>query len=1188
LAGLIVAPIAGTMERSVFRDAVWNSAMTRWQLIRHSLRYYWRTNLALVLGVVVGAAVIGGALIVGDSMRGSLRKMTLDRLQQVDYLVAGHRFFREQLADELAARLKSEGTGASIAPVLTMPGGLQRKAEGSIRRAGKVSIYGVDDRAWKLLNATEPVPADTGLVLNQEAADALAAKVGDTVTLWIELPSAIPRDSLLGNKDNDAQEIDLTVSAIAPDESGPGRFGVQPSQLLPLNAFVNLKTLQDRLDLAEIRPTQRDPRGAPARVNALLAAMPTADNRPGAAKASAAHLSETLDAVWMPTDLGLRLIVDETLGVLSVESETLILEDRLAEATEKAAAKLKLGASPVMVYLANWLRNADKEQGKKHFSMYSTVAGLDVAGLAPPFGPFEFAGPRPEKVVEGEILLNDYLAEDLQVKVGDEIRMGYHIVGSHGELPEEGKTVRVAGIVKLEGPAADRNLTPEVKGITDVESLDDWDQPFPMTLDKVTPRDDEYWDRYRATPKAFVPLAAAQAWWPSRYGTLTSIRVAPLPGKSAGESIPEFRAAVLAELTPDELGLGFVPIKALGLQAATGSNDFAGLFIGFSLFLILSAIILVGLLFRLGLEQRVRQVGLLAALGYPPRQVARLLLIEGTLLSLLGGALGCLAAIGYAHLMVYGLKTWWIGAVGTRFLFVFIQPTSVLAGSAIAVIAALGAMAWSLRQLRAASVREQLVGVLDPDVPLATQIRRMRGSRRRALISGSLALVAVLGILTGLIPSGDAFAGFSWAMVVFFVAGMLLLTAGLSGFSAWLQGAGGPAVKGRGRAAFTRLGLKNAARQRSRSVLTTGLIAAATFLITAVAAGQRDPSAEHPDKASGNGGYTLVAETSSPVLYDLNTEDGRRKLGLPENPDLWKGIHVSMFRVKPGQEASCLNLFQTTLPTILGVPPELIERGGFKFMGLGGNPWKLLQTTNPDGTIPVFGDANSLDYSLHKSPGQEIPLPAGTSAAPATLKVAGKLDSSIFQGVLLMSEEHFLQLFPEQKGFQYLLVETPWAERDKVAELLETELNEYGCDTEPVAERLARFLSVQNTYLSTFQSLGGLGLLLGTLGLATVMLRNVLERRSELALLRAVGYRPPAVRLLVLAEASLLLVGGLAIGAGSAVIAMSPHLLSLGATPPWLSGALLLTGVLITGLLATTAAVVAAVRTPILESLRGE
>ena len=66
--------------------------------------------------------------------------------------------------------------------------------------------------------------------------------------------------------------------------------------------------------------------------------------------------------------------------------------------------------------------------------------------------------------------------------------------------------------------------------------------------------------------------------------------------------------------------------------------------------------------------------------------------------------------------------------------------------------------------------------------------------------------------------------------------------------------------------------------------------------------------------------------------------------------------------------------------------------------------------------------------------------------------------------------------------------------------------------------RLANFLAVQNTYLSTFQTLGGLGLLLGTLGLATVMLRNVVERRSELALLRAIGMTGSNVALIVLSE----------------------------------------------------------------------
>src|SRR4029078_9338483 len=99
-----------------------------------------------------------------------------------------------------------------------------------------------------------------------------------------------------------------------------------------------------------------------------------------------------------------------------------------------------------------------------------------------------------------------------------------------------------------------------------------------------------------------------------------------------------------------------------------------------------------------------------------------------------------------------------------------------------------------------------------------------------------------------------------------------------------------------------------------------------------------------------------------------------------------------------------------------------------------------------------------------------------------------------------------------------------------VAGALEEGLGVFGFDAQKTTERLAEFLAVQNTYLSTFQSLGGLGLLLGTFGLATVQLRNVLERRGELALLRATGFRRRRLAQLVMIENGLLLLGGLAVG----------------------------------------------------------
>ncbi len=1157
-------------------------ALTHNSFLIRSLLFAWRTNLAIVLGVAVSAAVIGGALIVGDSVRASLRQMTLDRLADVDHVVTGPRFFREKLAEE-----------THTAPAIIMVAGVQRKAETITRRASQVNVYGIEARGWKLLHgAPDALPTGPQAVINRPLADALGAEIGQEITIWIELPSAVPRDTLLGNRDNDAQEVTVIVSSILADGPGAPRFGLNPTQQLPMNAFIALDTLQEALDLAEFKPTQRDPVGAPGRINSLLVSDPKGTNP----ILSAEEKTGQLRTAWSLADLNLRIVHDTALNVLSVESEQMLLENQFYRAASRAGQKLGVPESRVLVYLANWMRNPNDA---KAFSMYSTVAGLDVLELPKEFGPFEFVGDKPTALAEGEVIINEFLAEDLKVHVGDTIRYGFHVVGSQGELPEEERTAVVRGIVRMTGAAIDRNLTPHVKGVTDAESLDEWDQPFPMKLDDVTPRDDEYWDSYRATPKAFFRLDDAETMWRSRYGSLTSVRLAIPAGKTFEETRDDVAGFILNDLSPEAVGLAFQPVKAVGLQAANGATDFTGLFIGFSFFLILAAMILVGLLFRLAIEQRVRQLGLLGAVGWSPLQIRRWMLCEGAVLVLLGSVLGGIAAVAYAHGMIYGLKTWWIGAIGTKFLIVDVQPLAVLIGMVAAAVTSLGSILWGLRQLRTISLRERLVGVAETAVTEATSSK----AGRRATISGGIAGVLILASGLGLMPAQEAFSGFSWAVVSFFVAGMLFLASGLWAFSAWLQIGKQSGVRGQGLAGIIRLGGRNAARRKQRSVLTTGLIASATFVVAAVAAGHKNPAREAPDKASGNGGFTLVAESSSPILYDLNTEDGRRKVNLearnPEQSAALAVMKVFPFRVKPGEDASCLNLFQTRAPTILGVPEAMIERGGFKFVGGGSEMWKKLHggTISMDhpfpvrghtAEVPVLGDMNTLMFNLKKGVGSKLAFPAEDETFKTWLTVQGMFDGAVFQGVLLMSEENFLKMFPERKGFQYFLVEVPPEHATAAAEMLETELAEYGFDTEPVAERLARFLAVQNTYLSTFQSLGGLGLLLGTFGLATVMLRNVLERQAELALLRAVGFRPNQIAGLILSETALLLCWGLVTGTVAALLSMGPHLISTGADVPWVSGAALLTAIAMTGLLSAAYAVRAAVAVPIVSTLRGE
>jgi ABC-type antimicrobial peptide transport system permease subunit len=199
------------------------------------------------------------------------------------------------------------------------------------------------------------------------------------------------------------------------------------------------------------------------------------------------------------------------------------------------------------------------------------------------------------------------------------------------------------------------------------------------------------------------------------------------------------------------------------------------------------------------------------------------------------------------------------------------------------------------------------------------------------------------------------------------------------------------------------------------------------------------------------------------------------------------------------------------------------------------------------------------------------------------------LADSVFQGELMVSERNFLRHFPEQEGYRVFLIDLPEG-RDarRVAAVLEERLSDFGFDAASTAERLAGFHRVENTYLSTFQMLGGLGLALGTLGLAAVLLRNVLERRRELALLRAVGYDRRHFGLMIVAENALLLACGLLTGTLCALLAIAPVVSARGGRLPFASLGLLLAAVVVSGLAASLVATAAALRAPLLAALREE
>lgn len=1193
-------------------------------LILRSLRFHWRNHLGVLLGAAVGSAALIGALIVGDSVRGSLRELALQRLGWVDAAMApADRFFTQELERKLRSADPSltspnsteprDQSGAHMVALLHLPGTAAR-VDGTAR-ANRVNILGVPTDFWPhqpharsspsekahsekaefsapqsaedpslpASAATTGGPAAPGftrvpkgaVVLNEALAAQLRARPGDALVLRVHKPSALSRDVPITPQSDASIALRVKVHAIAP-AAQMGNFSLRASQAAPLNAFLN------RDDLAEAA-------GLRGKANAILDgehwdSSPEQVCRNAQARlgryAALADFSLALGTISNQQSVALtsdRIFLDPaaTAAVLQPETNRLEMDSRRPLATT---------ARPVLTYLVNQLRAGER-----------TTPYSMVAAAGPPW--------TPPDLRDDEIIVNRWLADDLQVKPGDALDLTYFLVESGAQLIERTNRFRVRAVVPLTGVHADRTLMPEFPGLAKAESTHDWDAGFPL-VHKIRDEDEKYWKDYRGTPKAFVTLAAGQAMWGNRFGSLTAIRF-PIPANEAAE---EFRAGVernlLRNIDPASVGLRFESVREQALKASSQSQDFGGLFLGFSFFLIAASLILMALLFQFGLEQRTTEVGTLLALGFPPKRVRRLFLAEGTLVAFVGGLLGVIGGIAYANLMLRGLTTIWRDAVGTSALQFHATPTTLVMGLFASVAVCAITVWFALRKEARRPARELLSEGAEVEVQGSkSKVKSLNRARWLALGSGAIAILLIAWALWN---------RESVSPVTFFGAGSLLLVAGLAAAAALLSAL--DRSEASRRLTLGAMGMRGCTRRRRRSLASVALLACGSFMVVAVGANRLDAGRDAAKRSSGTGGFALFAQSTLPVVRDLNTKSGEEFYGL--DAKTMKGVSVVPFRVRDGDEASCLNLNRAQNPRLLGVRPELLaERKAFTFAKLlkgspAAEPWMVLKQrgsrrreeagTNPpphvgdsgdaEDAIPAIGDAASIQWALGKKLGDTLAY-TDEHGRPFQVRLVGAVANSILQGSLIIDEVQFVQRFPMESGYRMYLIDAPSnsaAALDKVSGELTRALRDVGLEATPAAERLAAFNAVQNTYLNTFQILGGLGLLLGSAGLGAVVLRNVLERRGELGLLQAVGFRRRALRWLVLSEHGGLLALGLAIGTLAALTAILPLLFSPGANPHALALGTTLGGVLLSGLTWTWVATTFALRGSLLKALRDE
>jgi putative ABC transport system permease protein len=1105
--------------------------MTFWTLIWRSLRYHVRAHFGVVLGAAVGTAALTGALLVGDSVRETLRRRALERLGTFEYALApADRLFEASLAKRLATG-PAVKTG-SIQSVLMLPAVLTAR-EGAAR-ANQTLVLGVDASFFSTFATKTVARLQTNqALLNAALADQVGVRPGDEILVRVLKPNALSGDVSLTTRENSGAVLRLIVAGVLSAEAG-GDFSLQRSQLSPLNVFLHREPLASAA-------------GVPGKANLLVTGVP----RAGVSSEQAEkELAASLRDHWLLGDASLELRSLPEPGAIELRSSRAFLEPAAVEAATSGWSRTD--AQPVLTYLANTL---EKGSQKTPYS-FVTAAG-------PPWTPADLR--------DNEIMVSQWLADDLRLIPGDDLSITYFLPESGAKLLESTNRFRVRAILNGKLPWSDRTLMPDFPGLEKAETTKDWDFGFEL-VHEIRPKDEDYWKQHRGTPKAFITLAAGQKLWGNRFGNLTAIRW-PLASPSAAEA--SIGRDLLSRLDPATLGLKFEPVRDQALKSVTQSQDFGQLFLGFSFFVVIAALLLMAMLFQLGLEQRTVEVGTLLALGFTPAKVRRLIWAEGVFLALVGGLIGLVGGLLYSKLMLLGLASIWRGAVGTSALQFFAKPQTLIVGGVASVTVAVLTIWFASRKQARQPARELLTQ------GGAGSLRFGKGRGKWLALTAGAGAVLILGraILKGETANAGAFFG----------AGALLLVAGLAATAAWL---GSLTRHGSSKSlTLLELSIRSAARRRNRSLTTIALLACGCFVVVAVGAFRLDASRDAALKTSGTGGFALLGESAMPIYQDLNSRSGREFFGFNDQ-DL-AGVNLVPLRVRQGDEASCLNLTRAQKPRVLGVNPQLLV-GRFTFAsaakGLNRSAgWELLRASGeavPD-EVAAIGDANSIQWALGKKVGDTLDY-TDDHGRTFRLRLVGAVANSILQGSLLIDEAQFIKRFPNQGGYKMFLVDLPQNAAAKVSTTLSRALQDAGLEITSTERRMAALNAVQNTYLGTFQVLGGLGLLLGSAGLGVIVMRNVLERRGELGLFQAVGFQPKTLTRLVLAEHAVLLFWGLLLGIFAALIAVFPSFSSPAARVPYLSLAVTLVAVFFNGLLWTWAATRYAMRGNLLAALRNE
>jgi len=1081
-------------------------------IVRRSISYYLKGAVYQVVIIILLTAVITGSLMTGKSVRNSLKQTSFEKLGNTGILISsGIRYFDPALVDRMASE-----TGVKCTGLLEIDGYCQRFTTG--QTAPRVKIYAVENDFFSF-QGNEEIKIEKGdVAVNEQLASYLGLKKGDELMIRFNTISDIPSDAPFSPGNDVTASVVLKTGNILKSENS-GNFSLGISQITPLNIFIN------RADLT-------DANGKIPKINRLLF-----NNQKNI---SVKDIYSTLHNLLKPEDTGLSLRLIPKTGGYEIISDRIFIDQSQVD----EISKLSISSFPVITYLANSMVHGNRA------TPYSFVSALD---------PSLYQGVP----VGNGIVINEWLAEDLNAGEGDTLKVSWYSPDPLNRLKEEKMDFIVRQVVKMQGLWSDSLLMPEFPGIAGSESCTDWDAGVEIKMDLIRRKDEDYWNKFGGTPKAFINYEKGKELWAGNFGPATSIRF----NKDVTEN--EIRDKLKGLIDPYKSGFIIADLPQESIKAANEGVDFSTLFLSLGFFIILSALILLVLVVSTFYESKKDEVTTLFSIGFKNREIEKLLFLESGITAVVGAVLGALAGGLFNLIIIKALNSVWQGAVQTNTLISSFDPLSLVIGFAVTVILILVILKIkSSRFLKYLSKPE-------------TGKTNKPSARKNLLITVIfLTMTIVLIVLSFILDDYSTQLSYS-AGVMIFTTLILIIRQYYLG----KQKTGIYSFRKKSHISDSYYSFNP-----SQAIAPVIFLAAGLFAVIITGVNRMNLSDNMLKPSGGTGGYLLWGESSVPVRGSLTNEAGRKEYGLDE-PEL-KELSLVQARKTSGNDASCLNLNHIASPPLLGIDPsEFVRKGSFSFaVKMEGievsNPWLTLDYAPANGTIYGIADQTVLQYGLKIKAGDTLKIRTESGQVLNVIISAG-LKSSIFQGYVIIGSENFSRFFPSVPGSQIFLANGNPELAEFYKNTLTERLSEYGVHFEPAGERLTSFFIVTNTYLSVFTILGGIGMILGVAGLGLILIRNFNQRKRDFGLMLAEGFSVKSIRKIVFGEHSLILLAGIFTGIVSALVATRPSIMN-NSDLPWKTIAVMILLVLITGLAALAASVKSIKKDTLINRIRKE